>query len=333
MKNTALKGAAGAVIILVLLEVALRLFLGLGSPLLLQKDPEIGYLFEANQETYRFGNRIHVNRYHQRSPDISEKRGRRILFIGDSVTWGGSLTDQEHTYPERFRAAYESRCDTDIDVLNASAGSWGIPNQMAYLSHFGTFESDLVIFQIGAHDLLQPASQSYMVECHPSYPGTAPAFAIEELFSRYIGPRWLGIEANCDPKEKRDLRTDEEHFEQNMSSFKQTVQQVRNESGRVVVLHTPERSDLKSGFYPNQWQNRFYRITDSLSVEVIDLHQEWDSEPDVEDWYRDNIHINEKGNEQLARTLLNELVNSSYLSCSTQDDERNASRSQSLRTE
>lgn len=315
MKSIILKGVGGALILFLLVELALRFFLGFGSPPLLQKDPEIGYLFQANQEVHRFGNRIHINGYHQRSPDLSEKEGQRILFIGDSVTWGGSLTDQEYTYPERFRAAFRDTCNTNIDVLNASAGSWGIKNRTAYLVRFGTFSSDLVVLQVSSHDLLQPTSRSHVVGCHPSYPQTPPAFAIEELFSRYIGLRWFDMAPNCKPEEKRGRGTAEERFGQNMSSLTQAVRYARGQSARVVVLHTADRPGSEGEFSHNRWQDRFHQTMDSLSVKVIDLHQEWNGNSKVADWYRDHVHINEEGNEQVAQTLLSTLMEQPYLSC------------------
>lgn len=316
MKSIILKGAGGALILLLTVEIALRLILGLGSPPLLQKDPEIGYLFQADQEVYRFGNRIHINGYHQRSPDASEdKEEQRVLFIGDSVTWGGSLTDQEHTYPERFRAAFRDTCNTNIDVLNASAGSWGIENRAAYLDRFGTFESDLVVFQIGAHDLRQSTSQSHVVGCHPSYPQVSPVFAIGELFSRYIGLRWFDIDPDCSTEEKSEQGNAEERFDQNMSSLAQAIRYARAESARVAVLHTANRPDPEGEFSQNRWQERFHQRMDSLSVEVVDLHQEWNDNSNVMEWYRDHVHLNEEGNEQVAQTLLPALMERSHLSC------------------
>ena len=80
--------ATGA-IVLIAAEVGLRLTLGLGDPPLLIADDEIGYMFAADQDVHRLGHRVKINRYHQRSDDISARPGpgvRRILCVGDSVT-------------------------------------------------------------------------------------------------------------------------------------------------------------------------------------------------------------------------------------------------------
>lgn len=300
----------------VTLEVTIRVFLGLGSPPLLQKDHEIGYLLKANQEVHRFGNQIYINEHHQRSSPVSDRKNRqRVLFVGDSVTFGGSLTDQEDTYPEQFGRLFMNKCHSEVDVLNASAGSWGIENRTAYLDRFGTFESDLVVIQIGARDLLQATSKSYVVGCHPSYPENSPTFAIGELFSRYIGPMWLGTDPSCDPKGERKQKPIKEQFEQNMNSLIHAIDHTLDQSTQVVILHTAERPNQKGEFTRNRWQGRFQQIMDSLSVEVIDLHQEWNGNSDAVEWYRDYIHINERGNKEVAQRLLPALVKRSYLSC------------------
>ena len=99
------QGVAALLGLVVLVEFGLRLLLGLGAPPLLRADAEIGYLFRANQDLTRFTNHVHINQYHQRSEDVSladSSRSARVLFLGDSVTWGGVLTDQSQTYPELF---------------------------------------------------------------------------------------------------------------------------------------------------------------------------------------------------------------------------------------
>ncbi|MCS4136372.1 hypothetical protein GGP44_003050 [Salinibacter ruber] len=194
-------GIVGGLLIgAVALELGLRLILGLGSPPLLQADGEIGYLFQANQDLTRFTNRVHINQHHQRSEDVSladSSRFARVLFLGDSVTWGGVLTDQSQTYPELFEEEMGQWCDHPTEALNASAGSWSIGNLRAYAGRFGFFGSDLVVLQIGQGDLTAPTSDSSGVGNLCSLPRRPPTLALTEFAECYwpkIEPRlgqWL----------------------------------------------------------------------------------------------------------------------------------------------
>lgn len=115
------------------LEAFLRLALGLGSPLLFEKDPDVGYYYRANQDVHRFFNHIHINQFHQRNQDIwlSPSVAVRLLMVGDSVTFGGTLTGQSQTITALLEQQLHEATNKRFEVLNASAGSWGIGNQVA----------------------------------------------------------------------------------------------------------------------------------------------------------------------------------------------------------
>ena len=128
------KVAGGIISVLVATELSLRLALGLGNPVLVQVDSESGYRFQPNQKVWRFGRTIEYNRYSQRSEPIAAQkptRTLRILMTGDSVLNGGNPTDQPRTITELFEHKL-SASGHQAEVLNASAGSWGIGNQFGY---------------------------------------------------------------------------------------------------------------------------------------------------------------------------------------------------------
>ena len=71
--------------------------LGLGTPPLYVADPHTEYRLKPNQKLTRFGNRIEVNAYSNRSAPLAAtppSSARRVLVFGDSVVWGGAVLDQ-----------------------------------------------------------------------------------------------------------------------------------------------------------------------------------------------------------------------------------------------
>ena len=132
MKRTLRKKIVVATIAVLLVlgvtEVGLRYLLGLGDPPLMVAHPDIGYMFKSDQSVVRFGNRVAYNRFHQRSAPatpLPAPKTLRVLMVGDSVLNGGALTDQEETISEQYRKLLQSRCSCPVEVLAASAGSWG----------------------------------------------------------------------------------------------------------------------------------------------------------------------------------------------------------------
>lgn len=305
---------AGVAIALLLLatEIVLRLTLGLGTPPLLERDSEIGYVFQANQDLQRFGNHIHINDFHQRSAPIDalpDSSVFRILFVGDSVTWGGVLLNQTETYPEQVRRNVRSLCADSVEALNASAGSWGIGNAEAYIRRFGTFGSDVVVLQIGSHDLLQATSTSSEVDSNPSMPSSNPWFATEELLSRYVWPRVMAHVGLAMPVRASNRTVEgEERFRENMRFFETAVGQIRDEGATPVVLYTPDRNEVvesPSGYADTyiHYRSSFFAIADSLDTSVVDALTFWRSGDNPAALFRDGVHPNAKGHQSLALLL------------------------------
>lgn len=318
MKTYVLYLGGSLVLLVLLLEMGLRIGLGLGTPPLVQADSTIGYLFQANQEMYRFGNRVHINEYHQRSEDLSEKPDTaivRVLFLGDSVMWGGVLTDQSETISEETEATLGRRCDMPVEALNASAGSWGIGNLRAYVERFGILDSDAVVLQIGTHDLTQSKSTSEGIGNSPSLPNENYALAIKELIVHYLWPRLQSylpefagggggrVHSNASEAENADL---EDRLTRNLASLRRLVNSIQETDARVLILHTPNREEvIQNGGGPIAPRRReqFLRVADSLDVPVLNLIDGWSRRANVRELYRDGVHVNEEGNRVIADTL------------------------------
>src|SRR5438045_366672 len=85
--------ATGAALIVI--EIALRTVFGLGNPILYDSNALYGYRPLPNQTlSRRFGAPIHVNNLGLRcDEDWSGPADERVLFLGDSVTYGGNVTN------------------------------------------------------------------------------------------------------------------------------------------------------------------------------------------------------------------------------------------------
>ena len=294
-------------------EIFLRMAWGLGHPLLVRADPEVGYYFKAGQDITRFGNRVMINQYHQRNPDIAftnDGRTWRVLMVGDSVTFGGTLLDQSETIPELLQSRIqESR---PLQILNASAGSWGLGNALAYLEKFGTFESQLVILQIGSHDLLQAKSDSSSVGRHPSKPDRMPWCALSELVGRYLWPR---LHPPPVPVKARELAKEDQErlFNLNMADLKKILRLAGAAHAEILVLHTPDRDEVVPDPHGaverwcESYRERFLGLCAENGVEAINLPARWQRQPETAAWFRDGVHLTARGNEEVARCLAEKL--------------------------
>ncbi|HEY9609734.1 MAG TPA: SGNH/GDSL hydrolase family protein [Allocoleopsis sp.] len=208
-----------------LLEVGLRLLFGFGNPLLYLADAEIGYLLAPNQRTRRFGNRIAINEYSMRSSTITNTRPTstlRVLLLGDSVANGASWTDQNRTISALMTTQLELavRVASDessighkpferVEVLNASANSWGPRNELGYLKRFGSFEAQAIVLLLNTDDLFAAAPTSDPVGRAPNYPNRKPPYALAEVYTRYLSPRLSRLRMKTLTKKLAGLRDEQ----------------------------------------------------------------------------------------------------------------------------
>jgi len=294
---------------LVITEVALRLVFGLGSPVLSQADPYTGYRFQPNQKVFRFGKRVEYNSYSQRSDPATREKPYgtlRILMLGDSVLNGGNLSDQTKTISEKLETKIRSLRQS-VEVLNASAGSWGIGNQLGYLREFGTFQSDAIILLIGTHDLVQKTSTSERVGKDPNYPDHSPASAIQEAMVRYVLPKVTTI-LNSTPTPTEILLStktsteDNQQFRTNMKLLQELEDLVKLDRIPIYVVFTANREDLLPTTKDPKHKQEFLETLKNLNQPVFDSHRAWSSLPKVvvASYFRDEVHLTETGNEAIA---------------------------------
>ncbi len=112
-------------ITLILFEFCLRYFMGFGTPVLYDSNPLYGYRLLPNQEVSRFqGSIIKINNLGLRAnQDWDNRVDNKILFLGDSVPYGGSYISNDELFSNlaiKNIDGYESG--------NAGINGWGVEN-------------------------------------------------------------------------------------------------------------------------------------------------------------------------------------------------------------
>jgi acetyltransferase-like isoleucine patch superfamily enzyme/lysophospholipase L1-like esterase len=292
------------------LELVLRSMWGFGTPLLFQKDPNIGYLHQPNQQLRRLGHTVVINAYHRRSGPVAPLPNTgttRIMFVGDSVTFGTTLLDQTQTITELLQANLNAAESRSVEVLNASAGSWGIGNHLAYLKRFGTMGSQVVVFQIGSHDLLQRKSTSARVGVDPVQPDRRPKSAISEVWQRYIQPR-LAVSAPAGVPALDEDPEAEARFVVNMDYLTEGIRFIREHGATPVILHTPDRNEVvenqeRIGTRYESWRCRFVALAEREGVPLLNLPHLWRSDPEAPLYFRDHVHLTAVGSAAAANAF------------------------------
>ena len=298
-----------SIILIILAEILLRVTLGLGHPLIYIRDPEIGYLIAPNQQTHRHGNLIQINQYSMRSQSINQHRlggNLRILLIGDSIANGGWWTDQNHT----ISALLEQNLGDEypdfstVEVLNASANSWGPRNELAYLQKFGTFESQVIILLLNTDDFFSSNPSSFVVGNDRNYPDRRPILALQELWEK-ITPVQPDPELKKHPQEKGDI------VGFNLEAISKIKAIATAANSIFIIALTPLKREVippGSRDYEQKARKRLEQFTYNQNIIYIDFLPIFQQQEYQETLYQDHIHLNNRGTKLVSKTLAQKLA-------------------------
>jgi lysophospholipase L1-like esterase len=303
---------AGLVGLLILLEIGLRFGFGFGNPLIYLADPDIGYLLAPNQQTRRFGNRIAINQYSMRSPAIAPTPAPttlRVLLLGDSVANGGWWTDQTEIISERLQQQLQPNLQgtrwQQVEVLNASANSWGPRNELAYLQRFGSFEAQVVVLLLNTDDLFATAPSSLQVGNDLNYPDRKPPLALAEVLGRYLLPP----APNSDFKAKlKTIQAESgDRVGLNLSALQQIHSFIQRQGGQLLLAMSPllRETSVKGGprDYEQKARQRLLDFTEQEQITYIDFLPSFNAVAEPETLYRDHIHLSPSGNQLVSETI------------------------------
>lgn len=292
--------------LLIILEVGLRLLVGFGNPLIYIAEQEIGYRLAPNQRTRRFGNLIVINEYSMRSPAISLKRATstlRVLLVGDSVANGAWWIDQKQTISALMTTQLKLSVGEDfefVEVLNASAKSWGPQNELAYLKHFGSFEAQVIVLLINTDDLLASAPTSIPVGRDRNYPNCKPLCALAEVFQRYFLPAPFVPEMQVMNAEAGDK------VSYNLEAIRQIKILANAADAQFLLALTPRLWEIgKSGSrdYEMKARMRLNELIKKQQITYLDFLTEFKSNKTPEVLYGDTIHLSPQGNQKVSEGI------------------------------
>lgn len=257
-------------------------------------------------ESHRHSGRrieIRTNSLGYRNREIGPKRGTRILFLGDSITFGDFLPE-----PETFVRLVETQAreaGSDWETINAGVGAISLENELAILTETGLMlEPDVVVVGFYLNDFIE--SQGVYVMRLPALLGESRLLQyLAHLFpSERFAPssirrseraadleRWLADFDREWPSRKGDFRNDRsafnelirrnfidwggawsEHAWERMSPlFAEFERLSRLHEFRLYLVVFPVVQQVTADYLYDYPQRRLNAVGQSLGIEVLDL--------------------------------------------------------------
>ncbi len=294
-----------SLVFLVAAEMVLRTVFGLGHPLLYQFDADCGYLPKPNQHLSRFFCANDINQFGMRSPAVQSPKPKdefRVFFVGDSVLFGMTHVDQSKICTSILQRELPQQLHRPVEVLNASAGGWAVPNEVGYLHSRGIFHADLVVFVLNTYDLVQPFNDLIPGEV-VELPTRNPPTAIGEVWSRYIKPRLFHV-ATADRGSSEPVVPDQKAaVASTLQWLEKARQQCKASGARLAIIYTPV---VGSDFHPLPallpLRKQLGDWAQGANVALLDLSEEDAKYPGKEVFF-DIVHLNPMGQEIMARSV------------------------------
>ena len=300
-------GLIALLLLLVTGELVARYAIGLGDPPLMQADLKIEYLFKPDQDCRRFHNHIKYNHWSMRSDDFPQHKNDpgelRVLVIGDSVVNGGVLTDQDKLATSILQRELAKDLRRPVVVGNISAGSWGPPNEAAYLKRYGLFDADVLVIVVSSHDYVDVPTFEPVVGVDPGAPDHKPWSALWEGIERYLLARYRhgsneGYVAPTGPPKQSDIDACN-------GAMREMIQMARANRAKVIVALHLDRDEAQTGVIKEGHDilRREAKNDGAMPVELgppFALALRGGGKLP----YRDGIHPNENGQRMIATTLL-----------------------------
>lgn len=280
-------------------EIILRYVFGFCDAVLYQSSPAYEYIAQPNQHRYRFFSHIDYNSYSQRS-DEPDSTKTIVLGLGDSVIFGGTMLDQDSVATTLFSK------ETGMQMLNISSGSWGPDNCAAYLKEKGTFGAKAMVLVCSSHDAFDIMSHVPVVGIYPNYPDKQYKLAIWEVIDRYLMPRikvYFRGKQLLDPDAQvvEKVKSDEGVANKALNfdpGFDQLLQISEGKHIPFFIYLHPEVGEVMS----RKYKEGGLMIMEWAKTHHVKLINGLDEGVTV-DMYRDVIHLNEKGQRNLANSL------------------------------
>ena len=276
-----------------LTEFYLR-YIGLGDPVRYDSNYIYGYAPKENQKKERFnGSNVTINELGLRTPITWENTKKdKIIFIGDSITYGGSYIDDKKTFSFLV-------CNKLENYLcgNAGVNAYSIIN-MVMRSRFDKRinNSEVFIFTIAPGDFYREYAGSgiahfYLNEKNFILP------AITEAIS-FISTKY---DINNYISKKNDTRTYKNKFElidYSINLLKNEIDRLYSANKKVRVFYTVEKNDKKS-----EKQINNYILQKLLELNITDFYN-LEKVLSDDKYFFDNVHYNEEGHSVVANKII-----------------------------
>ena len=327
-----------------IIELSLRPFFNLNrKTTIFEKDPDLGWRLRPNSNGIWGGVRVKINGKGLRGPELTHSKPPdvlRILYLGDSVTFGYTLDSYTETFPYVVEDRLEKTLSTEIQTINAGVGGYSTWQEYAYLSKQGIrYSPDLVVVSFVLNDVTEQLGLKKFGGSGEGYQLSRTAFTLSDWLlnqssiyhvARNISARirfgadiqkaailkeTLYVRSLINPPDSPDIKR---AWEITLNNLKRTFDFCEDRDIRVVMVIFPYAVQFENAgeeAIPQQILNQFaiengIPVIDLLPILSADMKR---SKMKPEDYFVDDNHLSSFGS-QVVGEIITDFIQSNTLS-------------------
>jgi lysophospholipase L1-like esterase len=274
------------------IEWAAKRFMGLGNPVVYQSHPIFGYRPIPNQDLTRFkGKVLKFNNLGLRADtDWDASPTSKILFLGDSVTYGGSYISNKELFSNLVAYALPQ-----YTVGNGGVNAWGVENVTALVLDYEFMPAEVVVSTFPEGDFLRGLNR---FGGQPFWP-RKPRFALTELYYYYLyklnNQKYAFYTAPLTPEDEQAV------IQQAVRKLALMDATLKQKGYRHILFISPS---VKQALGQEPKDARLQAALAQADLQPIYLVDFMEPTMPVQTWYTDNIHLSEQGHRQWAVWML-----------------------------
>ena len=277
-----------------LLEYIARQAFGLGNPVVYLSHPLYGYRPLPNQNLTRFGGAsLQFNNLALRaSSDWDTERSNKIVFLGDSVTYGGSYIANDKLFSAHIEHALPG-----FLVGNAGVNAWGVENVQALVQEEKFLPAKHYISTFPEGDFLRGLNR---LGGQPFWP-RKPNWALEELY--YYGLYKLSNHKYDNPAAFLSAEEEKKVIEHAVMRLKNMDDFLKAQGYSHTIFITPALTQALGLESKRADLEKALKDSELKVIYLLDLVEN-ESPEIIKSWFYDNIHLSELGHQQWAQWML-----------------------------
>ncbi|MCB9781525.1 MAG: hypothetical protein H6751_00985 [Candidatus Omnitrophica bacterium] len=151
------------------------------------RDDDLGWKLRPNSTDIWGGVRVKINGKGVRGPELDYERSPetyRILYLGDSVTFGFGIEDDLETYPYQVERNLEKTTGLDVETINSGVGGYSPWQEKIFFEKEGIkYQPDLAVIGFYLNDVTEKFKL-------PQFGGKEGSYQLNRAYASQID-RWL----------------------------------------------------------------------------------------------------------------------------------------------